>query len=152
MSSASRSRPGLPIACKGTSAPQGEWFGGRGLTSGAADNAGGATNWQFHESGYAVTTMRRFCSLLSAVFLLVFLIGLSPHLVHHVFDEHEDLASPEACPFATVAERQHFDSPGETALHPGPDHAAAAHQAGEPPLASIAAAPVTTRAPPTASF
>jgi hypothetical protein len=103
------------------------------------------------ESGYAVATMRRVCSLLSAVFFLVFLIGLSPHLVHHVFDEHEDLASDEACPFATVADRQQFDSPGDIALHHCPDSAAAGRQTSEPPLSSIAAGPVTTRAPPTAS-
>lgn len=96
--------------------------------------------------------MRRFGSLLSAVFFVVFLSGISPHLVHHIFDEHEDLASAGACPFATVAERQQLDSPGDIVQHRALDHAVAVHQVGEPPLASSAAAPATTRAPPTASL
>ena len=44
------------------------------------------------ELRYPPRAMRRVCSLLCAVFLLVFLVGLSPHLVHHVFDAHDDLA------------------------------------------------------------
>lgn len=97
---------------------------------------------------YPPRTLRRIGSLLSASFLLVFLVGLSPHLVHHVFDAHDDFAAPEACALSTAAERHHPDSAGEVALHRGPDPVALAHQAEPTALPSCATAPSTARAPP----
>jgi hypothetical protein len=46
--------------------------------------------------------MRRLGALLSSAFLLAFVVGLSPHLVHHAF-EHDRTA--DDCPFAASAER-----------------------------------------------
>jgi len=100
------------------------------------------------ELRYPPRTMRRICSLLCAVFLLVFLVGLSPHLVHHVFDPHDDLAAPEACALSTAAERHHPGSAGEVALNRGPDPVAPAHPAERTALPSRTAAPPTARAPP----
>jgi hypothetical protein len=92
--------------------------------------------------------MRRLASLLTVLGLLVFLVGLGPHLVHHVFDGHDGLTPSEACPFATAAERQHADSPVAVATHDDPDAVGAAEQAAEPAPAAIAPGPRTARAPP----
>jgi hypothetical protein len=46
--------------------------------------------------------MRRLGALLSGTFLLVFVVGLSPHLVHHAFEHHQ---AADDCPFAASAER-----------------------------------------------
>jgi hypothetical protein len=46
--------------------------------------------------------MRRIGALLSTAFLLAFVVGISPHLVHHAF-EHERAA--DDCPFAASTER-----------------------------------------------
>jgi hypothetical protein len=96
--------------------------------------------------------MRRLGSLLTAVVFLVFLMGLSPHLVHHVFDEHDDLASPEVCALASAGERQQSDTPGEIALPDRADHADRACTAGTPVVRRLPAAGVPgTRAPPAAA-
>ena len=100
------------------------------------------------ELRYPPRAMRRVCSLLSAVFLLVFLVGLAPHLVHHVFDAHDDLAAPEACALSTAAERHHPGSAGEVALNRDPDPVAPAHRVEQTASPSCAAAPPTARAPP----
>jgi hypothetical protein len=42
-------------------------------------------------------------ALLTAALLLAFLIELSPHLVHHLFEEH---SAEHDCPFATAGEHQ----------------------------------------------
>jgi hypothetical protein len=71
--------------------------------------------------------MRRLVVLLSGFFFGAFLLGLSPHLVHHLFEDHQDheRVSGDACPFATVLEREHPDAPGEVVVRPGPDVVAA---------------------------
>jgi hypothetical protein len=96
--------------------------------------------------------MRRLGSLLTAVALLIFLIGLAPHLVHHVFDEHDELAPAETCVLASAADRQQPDTPGILA---SPDHADPVdrlHTAELPPRPGRrAAGAVGTRAPPAAS-
>ncbi|HEV8640666.1 MAG TPA: hypothetical protein VGV13_06165 [Methylomirabilota bacterium] len=42
--------------------------------------------------------------LLTGALFVVYVVGLAPHLVHHLFDPHQPQTD---CPFATAAERQH---------------------------------------------
>jgi hypothetical protein len=93
--------------------------------------------------------MRWIGALLSSVCLAAFVIGLSPHLVHHVTEDHR--ASDE-CPFAASAER----APAAAAsIHvvakplPQPDGSTVSGQVALPRPARLAAG---ARAPPTASF
>ncbi|OLC17386.1 MAG: hypothetical protein AUH29_01940 [Candidatus Rokubacteria bacterium 13_1_40CM_69_27] len=41
---------------------------------------------------------------LTGALFVVYVVGLAPHLVHHLFDPHQTQAD---CPFATAAEREH---------------------------------------------
>ena len=96
--------------------------------------------------------MRRLGSVLTAVALLIFLIGLAPHLVHHVFDGHDELAPAETCVLASAADRQQPDAPATIAP---PDHADQVDRLriADLPLrpALRAAGALGTRAPPAAS-
>jgi hypothetical protein len=49
--------------------------------------------------------MRRLCGLLTVGLFLVFVAGLAPHLVHHLFEDKPH-ATTSDCPFASLAERQ----------------------------------------------
>jgi len=84
--------------------------------------------------------------LVFAGFLAAFVVGISPHLVHHLFDD--DHAQAE-CPFASVGERQHGLT-ASTAVTIAPAHIAAAPTLITPPApASSVRAPSSPRAPPT---
>ena len=101
--------------------------------------------------GYAVAAMRRPFALLIVVFFAVFVVELSPHLVHHLFDDDQEQAAQSDCPFATIAERQHPDAPVAVDLERGADHAVTVRQAGEAPVRSHSVAVGGARAPPSAS-
>lgn len=92
--------------------------------------------------------MRRLGSLLTAVSLVVFLAAQSPHLVHHVFDEHEAPAAAETCVLAAAAERHQPGSSETVTLHHVPDRGALAHHATAADVPLLATAPVAARAPP----
>lgn len=93
--------------------------------------------------------MRRLLGLLVAVFLALFVVALAPHLVHHAFDD--DHAVQRDCPFTTIADRQHPDTPVVTAFEHGGDHVATIVATGESTVASRAVVVTAARAPPTAS-
>ena len=89
---------------------------------------------------------RALLGLLTAAAFCVFVVGLAPHLVHHIFD-HEHV-QPD-CPFAMAAER-HQAAPelvpavlmpdvAPEALPAGPDHG----------VTAVALRPASARAPPT---
>jgi hypothetical protein len=84
---------------------------------------------------------RRLTAILGLVFagfLAAFVVGISPHLVHHLFDDDHQQAD---CPFASVAERQ----PGLTA---STAVAIATTQITAPPALPVPAAPASSvRAP-----
>lgn len=89
---------------------------------------------------------RAFFGLLTAVAVCVFVVGLAPHLVHHVFD-HEHV-QPD-CPFAMAAERHHA-APELVAAVLGPDVAPEAPVTGpDRGLTAVALRPASARAPPT---
>jgi hypothetical protein len=49
--------------------------------------------------------MRRLAALCTLGVLLAFIVGLSPHLVHHLFEPGHRTVADE-CPFATAADRE----------------------------------------------
>ena len=94
-------------------------------------------------------TPRRVTAILGLVFagfLAAFVVGISPHLVHHLFDDDHGKSE---CPFASVGERQH----GLTTV--SADTFAPAERGEQPsfvaPIAppSSVHAPSSPRAPPT---
>ncbi|MGH7392182.1 MAG: hypothetical protein ACREM3_22385 [Candidatus Rokuibacteriota bacterium] len=92
--------------------------------------------------------MRRPAALLSAAFLLAFLVEISPHLVHHAFEpDHVG----EECPFATAAERQPSVAEPVAELAPAAPASAALDPA--PVVADLRYTPALpdARAPPPAS-
>jgi len=100
--------------------------------------------------GYAGAAMRRLLGLLTVAFFVLFIAELSPHLVHHLFDDHQD-ARQAGCPFATVAERQHPDTPVALDIERGDDRAGTVNPAGEAPVRSFSVAVGAARAPPASS-
>jgi hypothetical protein len=100
--------------------------------------------------GYAGAAMHRLLGLLTVAFFVLFVAELSPHLVHHLFDDHQG-ATQASCPFATVAERQHPDTPVVVDIERGHDRAGTANPASETPVRSFAVAVGAARAPPAVS-
>jgi len=95
--------------------------------------------------------MRRACGLLAAAFLLAFVLGLSPHLVHHLFEAHEHGAAADACPFATAAERVHPDTPASVELQRDPGDGTATRPVRAPAAPWRPSGALAARAPPTAA-
>jgi hypothetical protein len=95
--------------------------------------------------------MRRVCGLLTVGLFLVFVAGLAPHLVHHLFED-EPHATTSDCPFASLAERQ----PGAALVASDPCVAASAGVSVIVPDGGVprlrARARPDARAPPIASF
>ncbi|HEV8393088.1 MAG TPA: hypothetical protein VGQ37_02390 [Vicinamibacterales bacterium] len=90
--------------------------------------------------------MTAILGLVFAGFLAAFVVGISPHLVHHLFDDDHEQAD---CPFASVAERQQGVTPS-IAVTLAPAHAAASPllpAPAAPPSSGLA--PSSPRAPPT---
>jgi hypothetical protein len=89
---------------------------------------------------------RALFGLLTAAAFCVFVVGLAPHLVHHVFD-HEHV-QPD-CPFATAAER-HQAAPELVPAVLTPDVVPEALVLGpDRSLTAVAPRPAAARAPPT---
>lgn len=94
--------------------------------------------------------MRRLCGLLTVGLFLVFVAGLAPHLVHHLFED-ESHATTSDCPFASLAERQ----PGAPLVASDPGGAAGPGVPVAVPddevLPGLTRGPSDARAPPIAS-
>lgn len=82
--------------------------------------------------------------LLTGALFVVFLVGLAPHLVHHLFDPHP---TPADCPFATVADRQHA-MPASAVTVVAAETSVPALPPTTPTLRVVALAAAPARAPP----
>jgi len=95
--------------------------------------------------------MRRLAALLLVGFVLAFVVGLSPHLVHHLLEpDHHETAAADDCPFAALADRQPAAAPPAAPVVDAQPAAAplpCAAVAVPAPAAALAHAP---RAPPRA--
>src|SRR5262245_53081693 len=91
---------------------------------------------------YAPLTVGRvFIALMFAAYL----VGLAPHLVHHLFDH--DQAQVD-CPFALVAERQHASPVPVIAPLPSPIVTSVVTPTPEPPARDLSLTRIAARAPP----
>jgi hypothetical protein len=94
--------------------------------------------------------MRRLCGLLAVGLFLVFVAGLAPHLVHHLFDDEAHAATSD-CPFASFSERQP-GAPAAATLPAVVDGAGVSLTGPEGgALPALAPVPSDARAPPIAS-
>ncbi|OLC00939.1 MAG: hypothetical protein AUH30_01485 [Candidatus Rokubacteria bacterium 13_1_40CM_68_15] len=91
---------------------------------------------------YAPLTVGR---VLVALMFGAYLVGLAPHLVHHLFDH--DQAQVD-CPFALVAERQHASPVPVIAPLPSPVVTSAVVPTPEPPARDLRCARIDARGPP----
>ncbi len=94
---------------------------------------------------YAPLTVGRvFVALMFAAYL----VGLAPHLVHHLL-EH-DQAQPD-CPFAMAAERQHASPAPDITPLPGPVVTSAVVATPESTPRDLSFARIDARGPPAAA-
>src|SRR5215813_2829551 len=89
--------------------------------------------------------LRTGCVLVALMFA-AYLVGLAPHLVHHLFDH--DQAQVD-CPFALVAERQHASPVPVIAPLPSPIVTSAVTPTPEPPARDLSLTRIDARGPPT---
>ena len=83
-----------------------------------------------------------------ALMFAAYLVGLSPHLVHHLLDH--DLAQLD-CPFAMAAERQHASPAPDIAPLPTPVATSAVVATAVPAPRDLRLARIDARGPPAAS-
>ena len=83
-----------------------------------------------------------------ALMFAAYLVGLSPHLVHHLLDH--DLAQLD-CPFAMAAERQHASPAPDLAPLPTPVATSGVAATPEPAPRDLSLARIDARGPPAAS-
>jgi hypothetical protein len=89
--------------------------------------------------------LRPVLGLLALGFVLAFVVGQSPHLVHHLFELSQNQTD---CAFASSAERAQGPPAEIVALIPPPGVETGRPVANQPAPPSLALAPSDARAPP----